>query len=76
MTEMTTGCEVVGHPIRLTCVGEDVRCPCGMSTITWEMPGNIGRLGVQTIARVESASGMTVRLSGLPEALAAARGAL
>jgi len=76
MTEMTTGCEVVGHPIRLTCVGEDARCPCGMSTITWEMPDNIGRLGVQTIARLRGTPGMIVRLSGLPEALAAARGAL
>ena len=73
MTEMTTGCEKV-HPIRLTAIGEDARCPCGLRTLTWEKPDDLGIS--QIIARVESASGQIVRLSGLPEALAAARGAL
>ena len=47
-----TDCEALGHRIRLNTIGEDARCPCGLS-ITWEILDSPGRLGSQVIARVE-----------------------
>jgi len=49
--EKVATCAFQGHPIKLTVIGETAHCPCGLCTIMWEMPDDIGRLGVQTIVR-------------------------